>query len=406
MQRSLLNFLLLLLFSKTGFTATGAFFNVASSGTSVTITTTVPNHTYPNAGIKIDSSGYSLSGGCASYNNGYCLFSVSNTSPKTLTISGPSTKKLDITLCLNGKGPLTCQNYSVRENFAYIVSQNNNIIFLCSVNSNTGMLSNCINSGASNLSTPVDIVLNPLGTFAYITNAGNDTVVKCTINPNTKGLSGCAATPTDGSESNLGEPIGITLNSTGTIAYTTNAQANAVFCTINSNTGTLNNCQPTGSNVYAPFGISLNSTNTLAYIGNFQNAGITVCSINQTTGALNSCLFEPVGDGFITAIIGATLNSANTLAYISASAAPGFILLSTINPQTGSLGPAQPTAGPFNNNTLITLNLPETLIYIPITGDNSVSICMVTPKTGVLSGCIDSGVGGIFGSPTSIALIR
>ncbi len=42
------------------------------------ITTLTPNHTYPNAGIKINTPGFKPTN-CTMNNNGYCLFSVSNT---------------------------------------------------------------------------------------------------------------------------------------------------------------------------------------------------------------------------------------------------------------------------------------------------------------------------------------
>lgn len=52
----------------------------------LSIRTIVPNHTYPAAGLKILTSGYSATG-CTYSGNGYCQFSVSNTSPAAITIS-------------------------------------------------------------------------------------------------------------------------------------------------------------------------------------------------------------------------------------------------------------------------------------------------------------------------------
>jgi hypothetical protein len=103
------------LYSGSGLAASGLFFNVSASGLNLIISTTVPGHTYPAAGIKINTSGYSLtneSPGCTSSPNGYCLFPVSDTVPASINISGPS-GTVKLTLCLNGKGPLSCQNYSL-----------------------------------------------------------------------------------------------------------------------------------------------------------------------------------------------------------------------------------------------------------------------------------------------------
>jgi hypothetical protein len=110
----------------------GTFFNVASSGpaspiamiiclnglgplscqnytapaTNLTITSNIPNHTYPNAGIKITTPGYTLAG-CTMNSNGYCLFSVSNTQAATIQAA-----------------PSTCQAGTVQ--FTPTVSQVNN----------------------------------------------------------------------------------------------------------------------------------------------------------------------------------------------------------------------------------------------------------------------------------------
>lgn len=103
---------LALLFCQTSFAAS-TFFNVNASGTILTITTNVPNHTYPSAGIRINSpSNFSPHSGCTQQSNGFCTFSVSNTTPASIGING-STTTMNITLCLNGLGPLSCQDYNV-----------------------------------------------------------------------------------------------------------------------------------------------------------------------------------------------------------------------------------------------------------------------------------------------------
>lgn len=103
---------------QTGFaSSSGLFFNVTAAGNNLSINTTIPHHTYPAAGIKINTPGYTLAGvgtACVNAGNGYCLFSVSDTQAKSLSITGSTPSgKLSITLCLNGKGPLSCQDYSL-----------------------------------------------------------------------------------------------------------------------------------------------------------------------------------------------------------------------------------------------------------------------------------------------------
>lgn len=60
--------------------------NYTVSARNLSIKTTLPNHVYPAAGIKINTPGYSLAG-CTLIGNGYCLFSVSSTAPASITVS-------------------------------------------------------------------------------------------------------------------------------------------------------------------------------------------------------------------------------------------------------------------------------------------------------------------------------
>lgn len=53
------------------------------------IYTTIPNHTYPFAGIKIDNPGYRVAG-LSPIKNGYYLFSVSDSSPASILIIPPN----------------------------------------------------------------------------------------------------------------------------------------------------------------------------------------------------------------------------------------------------------------------------------------------------------------------------
>lgn len=55
----------------------------------LSIRTVTPNHTYPSVGIKIKTPDYTLSG-CALSSNGYCLFSASNTTSASITVTSTS----------------------------------------------------------------------------------------------------------------------------------------------------------------------------------------------------------------------------------------------------------------------------------------------------------------------------
>ena len=60
--------------------------NYSVDNLNLSILSTIPNHTYDVAGIKINTPGYTLSG-CTMINTGYCLFTVSNTSAASIAMT-------------------------------------------------------------------------------------------------------------------------------------------------------------------------------------------------------------------------------------------------------------------------------------------------------------------------------
>lgn len=67
----------------------------AFTGYTITLNTTIPNHTYPYAGIKLDNSPYVIGVSnqgpqCQLQNNGYCIFPVSNQTPVTIQLVNPN----------------------------------------------------------------------------------------------------------------------------------------------------------------------------------------------------------------------------------------------------------------------------------------------------------------------------
>ena len=92
----------------------GQFFDVDVTSTTIT-TSTVTNQFYTNAGVRIDTPGFSLAEAgveCQLLSNGFCLFSVSKQKPVTISFEGVGSQ-VGFTLCLNGKGPLGCEKHSV-----------------------------------------------------------------------------------------------------------------------------------------------------------------------------------------------------------------------------------------------------------------------------------------------------
>ena len=98
--------ILLCLFTATFCQAkTGRLFTVTSSGSEITITP-VLNRTYQKMGILITNN--QTVTGCRQNSNGYCIFSASKNSPKTLTVSG-SASNIQGNVCLNGLAQYSCQ---------------------------------------------------------------------------------------------------------------------------------------------------------------------------------------------------------------------------------------------------------------------------------------------------------
>ena len=64
--------------------------NYNVTGLTLDILATV-NHSYPAAGIKINTPGYNVAvdGGCTPISNGYCLFAVNGTVDQVITLTGP-----------------------------------------------------------------------------------------------------------------------------------------------------------------------------------------------------------------------------------------------------------------------------------------------------------------------------
>lgn len=94
-------------------------FNVNVTGPTLAITTNIPNHSYANAGIKVNTSGYSINQSvtmlipaqtCTMIGNGFCQFTASATTPSYVSIQGPGGTNVTVTICLNAIGQLSCQS--------------------------------------------------------------------------------------------------------------------------------------------------------------------------------------------------------------------------------------------------------------------------------------------------------
>ena len=81
---------------------------------------------------------------------------------------------------------------AVYNGFSYVLNGSGtyaNTATQCTVNSSTGALSSCVNSGATTLSTPNRLTFYT--GYIYMTNGASNTVTKCTVNSSTGALSSC-----------------------------------------------------------------------------------------------------------------------------------------------------------------------------------------------------------------------
>ncbi len=114
----------LLAISSTAFAATTDSltpFNIRVNGAILQITTNIPNHVYTQAGIKVNTKGYTVNTNppgltfiptpsCTNLGNGFCQFVARASTPTTILIQGPSNANVNVTVCLNGRAPATCQS--------------------------------------------------------------------------------------------------------------------------------------------------------------------------------------------------------------------------------------------------------------------------------------------------------
>lgn len=388
--------LFVLLLSQQIFAGTGLFFNLSTSGSLMNLRTTIPHHFYPNAGIKFNTPGYKLTS-CRAGAPGYCLFSVSDTQPASLLVSGPR-GTASATLCLQGKeGPLSCQIYQAAfstgtPRFAFIgnnatqVPSNN--FHQCGIDPTTGNFTTCTDVPFGDF--PLDFAFNSAGTFAYVSTAldtGSGGVYLCNVDPATGIFSGCATT---GSGLGTFSPS-VALNPAGTFAYVSDAGGNQVSkCDVDQTTGALSNCAATGSGFNQPFGITINPAGTFAYIGSAFFAGnLSVCAIDQGTGDLINC---DTTDSGLDAPLWVAINPQGTLAYVVQDGSSNNIQLCRIDPTTGTLLSCFVTGDySFSSPLAIEMNSAGTAVYVSDNSTENVIRCSVNQANGTLSGCAITG---------------
>ncbi len=372
----------------------GLFFNVTSGGSSLSITTTIPNHTYPYAGIKINTKGYSLTHvgtQCSDAGNGFCLFSVSDTMPVTMGVTG-SAGQFSATLCLNGKGPFSCQRFDDlmlgMPRFAYIgnFSESPSVV-LCSLNANTGAIQACQDSGGG---VPPSfgsngIVFNNSGRNVFITGDGDTHLVyQCSVNPMNGMFYACSST--DITLAGYAPEYGmIALNPANTLAYIGDNSGRIIVCPIVNNV-IQNSCANTGATGVntSVSGLTLNKAGTTAYVANYSPARITVCSVNGTS--FSSCIAKTGGSPITFTEPGdVALNNAETIVYITDYDVGKVYGCSTTPNNTSTFSSCFVAVSGIPNAWGIALNASNTVAYVSDFSSNLYT-CPIL-NTGVFGTC-------------------
>jgi DNA-binding beta-propeller fold protein YncE len=395
---------------QTAFAASGAFFNLSShttsSGTTLTITPTISNHTYSMAGIKLNSSEYSLSSpwtDCTKIANGYCLFSVNSLSSKNISITGKA-GNVSITLCLNGEGPLSCQNYQVIIKYAYVANDSGQIL-LCPIEANNN-LGACYDAApGSQIQGPNVITFNNTRTKAYITNfsSGNASVFLCEVQSNNM-LEPCSNLINTGVSFQL--PFGLVLNKEQTNAYIANGSDQQVLICPLLADGTFGTCQDSGNTGISfgyPLGITINHAQTKAYVTNNGNNTVSVCPI-KGNGTFGACIDSGNLGVAFQSPVGVVLNNAETKAYVTNTGNTNTVSICPIETD-GTFGQCIDSGNLFNYPVWIALSTGETVAYVTNNQNSTVSICPVN-LDGSFGICQDSSNAGVsFSGPEGITLI-
>lgn len=289
--------------------------NLTVSASNLSIRTLIPNHTYPNAGIKINTPGYELPN-CAVSQSGYCLFSVSATTPMSILVAQKGNSysingsisglvSSGLTLQLNGSEDLCISANSTSFAFSnrlayganYAVTVKNQPSNLgCIVDNGTGTVSN------ANVDT-ITVICSP--PIVYVSSDSTQSEYYCSLNvsndPDVNGtLHACSQTP---SNNQLWEPFATSLGTFNGTQYSyvaDNFNNRIAQCLVNTDSGSFgsNPCSSVNAGIQfntSPTGIALATVQGVPYAYVSDNVGgdVYLCTIDAFTGGFTMCTPTP-----------------------------------------------------------------------------------------------------------------
>lgn len=388
--------------------AAGEYFRVTPVTSGVEITTTIPNHIYPAAGIRAQQP-YSLN--CMPQTNGYCLFSVSTTKAASFQVSGPASTAAPVylTICLNGKAPLSCQSYLTHIAVSAGLAVSGSPLTLTADGITTGNLT------ITNLSTSVTAT-NITSIFTNTALEGNVTQTGSTCTSVPPGQS-CTLTYTPGTtavtqtnfeirgDNTLPVTAAITINSVETpVGYLYISNSNTIdfiSCPVSSS-GALQTCSNIGEIGVAASMVYFYSVNGTTY-GYLPGDSDTVyqCPIVNNQLSLSGC--NSLQDELFVSAFWMAINPLNGYAYLTNV---GEIVTCPFDSTTGEFGSGSTTSTDCTHTSISGMTLATQLVisgnYLYMVGavysnptQNIVSCFM--NSDGTLSSCTTSAMGFIPG---------
>lgn len=187
--------------------------------------------------------------------------------------------------CSTESGFYSVSDIAFKNNKAYVLNaQEANDIRLCNISS-SGSLISCINAGATNAPDGVSLRIN--NNYLYIVNSSflddSSVITRCTINSNSGMLNNCQFL---NNISGLDMPQSIVF--VNNYAYISNYGNDTILqCNYNQLSGDVFGCSDSGLTIDSPYG--MNVYNNYVYITSFisDDPYISVCSTSITTGLLS-----------------------------------------------------------------------------------------------------------------------
>lgn len=223
--------------------------------------------------------------GVAFYNN---FAYVANRNPQQSTVSQCSIDPTgDLTNCKEIADPAFAglAGITFDNGFIYVVNHGS-MLSKCSVDSQTGVLSNCVKTGNSAIRAN-GVTFNK--GYAYIANVTDDgsNILQCAVNSKTGVIS-----PICKSVMGFPSAYGLAVNNEN-LYISCGVDTRMTICPLTA-TGGLSPCTYTQSFFANPVGITFYNNN--AYVANSGNGTISQCKVDKVSGDLTAC--QTVGKEF------------------------------------------------------------------------------------------------------------